>query len=194
MPQRRFLVPLALLLGATTAAVSCTDQAPVGVQTPTLLAALSKPPSQPSKNTGLVACSQSYDSVTKVIGPLGGTLAVGAHQLWVDSLSLTDTVRITAVAPAGGTRWVRFRPDGLVFKPGFYSSIYGINAGAALYTSYKDCAVATTDMVRIAQVSDSLSIMAYLQTWVQVKKNPWSQGNQYVVGVLPHFSNYAVAW
>src|SRR5206468_2786647 len=98
MPQRRFLIPLALLLGATMAAVSCTDQAPVGVQTPTLLAASSRPPSQPnSKKTGLVACSQSYDSVTKVIGPLGGTLAVGAHQLWVDSLSLTDTVSITAV-------------------------------------------------------------------------------------------------
>jgi hypothetical protein len=195
MPHRRFLIPLALLLGATTAAVSCTDQAPVGVQTPTLEAASSRPPSQPNnKKTGLVACSQSYDSVTKVIGPLGGTLAVGAHQLWVDSLSLTDTVRITAVAPTGGVRWVRFQPEGLVFKPGFYALIYGINAGAALYTSYKDCSVTTTDTVRIAEVSDSLSIMGYLQTWVQVKKNPWSQGNQYVVGVLPHFSNYAVAW
>jgi hypothetical protein len=191
MPQRRFLVPLALLLGTTMVAVSCSDQAPVGVQTPTMLVA-SKPPSQ--KNTGLVACSQSYDSVTRVIGPLGGTITVGAHQLWVDSLSLTDTVTITAVAPAGGVRWVRFRPDGLVFKPGFYAPIYGFNAGAAIYTSYKDCAVTSTDVVRIAQVSDALSIIAYLQTWVQVKKNPWSQGNQYVVGVLPHFSNYAVAW
>jgi hypothetical protein len=193
MPQRRFLIPLALLLGATTAAVSCTDQAPVGVQTPTLEAA-ARPKQPGSKQPGLVACSQSYDSVTKLIGPLGGTLAVGGHQLWVDSLSLTDTVSITAVAPAGGARWVRFQPEGLVFKPGFYALSYGINAGAALYTSYKDCSVTTTDTVRIAQVSDSFGIMGYLQTWVQVKKNPWSQGNQYVVGVLPHFSNYAVAW
>lgn len=192
MPQRRFLISLALLLGATMTAVSCSDQAPVGVQSPTLEAAAR--PKPPSSKIGLVACTQSYDSVTKVIGPEGGTITVGAHQLWVDSLSLTDTVTITAVTPAGGVRWVRFQPEGLVFKPGFYSLLYGINAGAALYTSYKDCTVTTTDTVRLAQVSDDLSIMGYLQTWVQVKKNPWSQGNQYVVGVLPHFSNYAVAW
>jgi hypothetical protein len=187
----RSLMSIVLLAGVTAAAVSCSDPSPLGVQTPSLLAAKSAPT---TKKTGLVACSQPYDSVTKVIGPLGGSLTIGVHQLWVDSLSLTGAVTITAVAPAGNARWVRFRPEGLVFNPGFYASAYGINAGAALYTSYTDCRVSISDTLRIAQVNDALSIVAYLQTWVQVRKNPWTQTSQYIVGVLPHFSNYAVAW
>ncbi len=192
MSLRICLPPLALLAGAAVVVLSCTDPTPVSVQTPTLEAAKSKGPA-PS-NTGLVACSQTYDSVTKRIGPLGDTMHVGAHILWVDSLSLTDTVTVTAVAPAGNVRWVRFQPEGLVFQPGFYARAYGINTGAALYTNYKDCGVPLSDTLRIAQISDSLSILGYLQAWVQVRKNPWSQANQYVVGLLPHFSNYAVAW
>ena len=66
--------------------------------------------------------------------------------------------------------------------------------GGDSYTSYKDCGVPTSDTLRIAQVSDSLRVLGYLQTFVKSKKNPWSQGTQFVVGLLPHFSNYAVAW
>jgi hypothetical protein len=189
--RRRLILPV-LLAAASAAAMSCTDQSPVAVQAPALQAARSKP--QPDKKTGLVTCTQTYDSATKVFGPLGDTMQVGNHILWVDSLSLTGPVTITAVAPAGNVRWVRFQPEGVVFQPGFYARLNGLNAGAALYTNYKDCGVPTTDSVRIAQVSDSLSILGYLQTWVQSKKNPWSQANQWVVGLLPHFSNYAVAW
>ncbi len=189
---RHRLIPLTLLVGAGAAALSCADPSPLGIQTPTLQAARFK--QSATTKTGLVACSQAYDSVTKVIGPRGDTLRVGAHILWVDSLSLTGPVSITAVAPAGGVRWVRFQPEGLVFQPGFYARVYGVNAGAALYTSYNDCGLALSDTLRIAQVSDSLSILEYLQIWVQVKPNPWSQANQYVVGLLPHFSNYAIAW
>ncbi|HYT82725.1 MAG TPA: hypothetical protein VEK86_04695 [Gemmatimonadales bacterium] len=195
MSLRRSLIPLALL--ASAAALSCKDPSPTSLdlQTPDLLAARVKTSSGGNSNkTGLVVCSQSYDSASKVIGPMGDTLHVGNHVLWVDSLSLTDTVTITAVAPAASVRWVRFQPEGLVFKPGFYATVNGVNAGAALYTNYKDCGVPTTDSVRIAQVTDSLAILGYLQTWVQAKKIPWSQANQYVVGLLPHFSNYAVAW
>lgn len=189
----RSLIPIALLAGA--AAASCADPSPLGVQTPALMARVKAQSTGGGTNkTGLVACSQTYDSATKRFGPLGDTLRVGAHILWVDSLSLTDTVTITAVAPAGSVRWVRFQPEGLVFQPGFYAAAYGVNAGAALYTNYKDCGVPTADTVRIAQVTDSLSIMGYLQTWSQVKRNAWSQGQQWVVGLLPHFSNYAVAW
>src|SRR6266568_899727 len=60
-----------------------------------------------TKPNALVACSQTYDSVTQAIGPLGGMIAVGPHYLFVDSLALTSTVSITAVAPAGTVRWVR---------------------------------------------------------------------------------------
>jgi hypothetical protein len=187
----RSLMSIALIAGLAATAISCRDTSPLGVS---VLAARAKDPAPGGAKTGLVPCSQSYDSVTQVIGRLGGTLAVGAHQLWIDSLSLTGPVRITAVAPAGNARWVRFQPEGLVFKPGFYATAYGVNAGAALYTSYKDCGVPLSTSLRIAQVSDSLNILGYLETWVQARKNPWSQANQYIVGLLPHFSNYAVAW
>jgi len=182
---------IALIAGLAAAAMSCRDTSPLGVS---VVAVRAKDPAPSGAKTGLVACSQSYDSTTQVIGPLGGTLTVGAHQLWIDSLSLTGPVRITAVAPAGNARWVRFQPEGLAFKPGFYATAYGVNAGAALYTSYKDCGVPLTTSLRIAQVSESMDILGYLQTWVQARKNPWSQANQYLVGLLPHFSNYAVAW
>jgi len=192
MSVRRSLTSLALLAGATVAVLNCTDPTPVGLQAPTLAAARSKDTtstaSTTSKKTGLVACSQTYDSVTKVIGPLGDTLQVGHHILVVHALALTDTVSITAVAPADTVRWVRFHPDGLVFQP----TVDGWSA--LLYTNYKDCGVPTTQTVRLAQVSDALAIEVYLPTYVLSRKNPWSQANQYVVGLLEHFSNYAVAW
>jgi len=132
--------------------------------------------------------------VSKVIGPRGDTLQVGNHILWVDSLVLSDTVTITAVAPADTVRWVRFQPDGLVFPPSSVDLSYGLSTGALLYTNYKGCSVSSGDAVRIAQVNDSLSILGYLQTWSKVNRNTWSQGQQWVAGELPHFSNYAIAW
>jgi len=115
-------------------------------------------------------------------------LVVGHHILYVDALALTNTVSITAVAPAGHVRWVRFQPDGLVFLP------TADGWSALLYTNYTDCGVPTTDTPRIAQVSASLSVVQYLQTYVKSRKNPWGQATQYVIGLLQHFSNYAVAW
>ena len=163
------------------------DRSPTAAPIPTPLAARFQP--GPSKKSGLVSCAQSYDSVTKLIGPAGGSLSVGAHILYVDALALSSTVSITAVAPVDTVRWVRFQPEGLVFQTNPQDGW-----GAILYTSYKDCGVPTSDTLRIAQVSDSLSILRYLQTVAKSKKNPWSQGTQFVVGLLSHFSNYAVAW
>jgi hypothetical protein len=184
MSVRRSLMPIVLLAGALAVA-NCGDPSPVGVdvQTPVFRRA-------GGGKTGLVACSQDYDSITTVIGPAGGSLIVGAHQLWVDSLSLTGPVSITAVAPKGKVRWVRFQPEGLVFKPGFYATANGLTAGAALMTNYASCGVPTGSTVRLAQVSDAQKILGYL---LQVTLPPWTQPNQYV-GLLPHFSNYAVAW
>ena len=107
-------------------------------------------------------------------------------------MALRDTVRITAVAPADTVRWVRFRPDGLRFRTN------GAGWSALLYTSFKDCGVPTRDTLRIAQVTDSLAVIRYLappdSTWIKVRKRSWSKGNQYVAGVLHHFSQYAVSW
>ena len=189
---RRSLIPLALAASATAAALSCRDPSPVGVdlRAPALLASKWAPTVM--KTSGLIACAQTYDSVTQVIGPAGGLIAVGHHYLWVDSMALSDTVSITAVAPADTVRWVRFQPDGLQFRTN------GAGWSALLYTSFKDCGVPTADTLRIAQVTDSLNIIRYLappdSTWIRVKKKAWSQANQYVAGVLHHFSQYAVSW
>jgi hypothetical protein len=162
-------------------AVAC-DQSPTAVGTAppepaALSASLLKPPS-------LVPCAQSYDSVTRVIGPKGGYVAVGSHYLVVDSLVLPGPVSITAVAPAGSLRWVRFRPDGLKFPVNRADGW-----GAVLLTNFGDCGLPKTVSPRLAQVTDALGILTYLQTYVTV-----GQGNLYVAGLLPHFSNYAVAW
>jgi hypothetical protein len=171
-----------LIVAAISFAFAC-DRSPTAPPTPFPLAAKST-----TKPSGLLSCGQSYDSVTQVIGPNGGSFAVGPHYLYIDSLALSTAVSITAVAPAGTVRWVRFRPDGLVFQP----TVDGWSA--LLYTNYTDCGVPTSDTLRVAQVTDSLSILGYVQTYVKARKKPWSQGTQYVVGLLQHFSNYAVAW
>src|SRR3989441_11510075 len=93
-------------------------------------------------STGLIACSQTYDSVTQVIGPLGGLIAVGHHYLWVDSLALGSAVSITAVAPAGTVRWVRFQPDGLVFQTNSRTG-----SPAVVYTDYTGSAGPTRHVV-----------------------------------------------
>jgi hypothetical protein len=190
MTFRRLLTSRLPLVCATAAALGCQDPSPVAVdlQMPPLLAARPTQPPPTGTNSGLVVCPQAYDSATKVIGPKGDTLQVGPHILFVDALALTDTVRITAVAPADTIRRVRLEPDGLVFQTG----LRGVPA--VLYTSYEDCGLPTSDTPRIAQVSDSLSILGYLEPYVQTKKVPWSQANQFVAGVLSHFSNYAIAW
>ena len=190
MPVRRSLISLALLAAAIAAIASCADPSPTGVPAFQRGGKWSQQPT--TKGGGLVACAQTYDSVTQVIGPAGGLIAVGKHFLWVDTMALSDPVSITAVAPAGRVRWVRFSPDGLQFRTN------GAGWSALLYTSFKDCGLPTTDTLRIAQVTDSLHVIRYLappdSTWIKVKKNAWSQGAQYVAGVLRHFSQYAVSW
>src|SRR5436189_6272145 len=117
MSVRRSLIPLALAACATAAAVSCRDPSPVGVdiQAPAVQASGWRP--TVTTGSGLVPCAQTYDSVTQVIGPAGGLIAVGRHFLWVDSLALRGAVS-TDDGPAGDTvRWLRFRADGLKHLP-----------------------------------------------------------------------------
>lgn len=188
MSLRRSLIPPALLAAAIAVAASCADPSPMGV-----------PAFQrggrwngQGKGASLVTCSQTYDSVTQVVGPAGGLIAVGHHYLWVDSAALADTVSITAVAPADTVRWVRFQPDGLQFRTN--------SAGwsAVLSTTFSDCGLPTVDTLRIAQVTDSLKVIRYLgtpdSTWIQSTRKRGVKQIQYVAGVLRHFSQYAVSW
>ena len=170
----RTLRPLAVGLVVGAVAFAC-DRSPTGVPIPTVVAA--RAPKAPSRKSGLVRCVQAYDAVTQLIGRNGGAFPVGPHYVFVDSLALSDTVRITVVAPADTVRWVRLRPDGLVFR----TTVDGWSA--LLYTNYQDCGVPKSDTLRIVQVSDSLRVLGYLQTFLKSKKNPWSAGTQFVVAM-----------
>jgi hypothetical protein len=188
MMARRSLISFTLLAGALAAAVSCTDPSPLGVPE---FRRGGRWQEGSTNGARLLPCSQTYDSVTQVVGPAGGFIVVGSHILWVDTMALAEPVQITAVAPADTVRWVRFQPDGLQFRTN------GAGWSAVLFTSFKDCGVPTSDALRIAQVTDSLQVIRYLDPaaiWIRVRKNAWSQGNQYIAGVLNHFSQYAVAW
>src|SRR5882762_9784308 len=88
-----------------SAILSACETSPTAPPTAPLQAALTASLTN-TKPSGVIACGQTYDSVTRVIGPKGGYLAVGAHYLVVDSLALRAPVSITAVAPAGHVRWV----------------------------------------------------------------------------------------
>lgn len=209
MLARRTWLPLTLIAGALAAAASCADPSPMGVasfQRGGRWGATGSGSTGHTKGSSLVPCVQTYDSVTQVVGPMGGLIAVGHHHLWIDSLTLEDTVSITAVAPADTVRWVRFSPDGLEFDENRDADGDGVGDGAGdgdgwgavLYTDFQDCSLPSAENLRIAQVTDSLTVIRYLQapdsTWIKVRKNSWSNGSQYVAGVLHHFSQYAVSW
>jgi len=142
----------------------------------------------------LLSCPVAvYDSVTQVIGPAGGILVAGSHVLVVDSLALTSPVSITAVAPSQSVNLVRFRPEGLKFKPG----VHGI--GALVATNLDNCGVHPNQVLQVVNVTDSLSILSYLQAPTStdsavVVKYKTYLGSLWVGGLLRHFSNYAVAW
>ncbi len=183
---RRWLISLALL-AASAAAWSCSDPSPVGVQPPTLTA-------QKVGAGRLLSCPlATYDSVTQVIGPAGGILVAGSHVLVVDSMALTSPVSITAVAPSQSVNMVRFRPEGLKFKPG----VHGI--GALVAMNLDNCGVHPNQVLQIVHVDDALSVLGYLQSPTStdsavVVKYKTYLGSLWVGGLLHHFSNYAVAW
>ena len=127
----------------------------------------------------LLSCTPlPYDSVTKVIGPAGGSIAVGPHVFSVPSGALGSPVAITAVIPAGSTaNLVRFQPDGLQF-----------DRRANLTLSYANCSfLAQLLPKRIAHVGLDLSILEWVPS---LDLFGWKK----TTGWLEHFSDYAVAW
>lgn len=126
----------------------------------------------------LLACTpQPPESAAALIGPEGGTLAVGAHVLRIPEGALAEPVTITAVAPSASVVRVDFAPEGLAFA-----------RAATLTLSYAHCGLAYSLLPkRIAYTTDALAILEYL----------FSLDNLFarrVTGRLEHFSTYAVAW
>jgi hypothetical protein len=174
MKAMRF-VPVAALVAAVFAALSCTD-GPTGVS--------AQPHPDPlffgwiSPKLNLVTCTpMPYDSVTQTVGPEGGTIFVGAYRLDIPDSALDSAVTITAVAPSDTVNAVRFQPEGLHF-----------NQKASLTMSYANCGIVSWLVPQhIAYTTDDLQIIDFLPSVPNLL-------SQTVTGSIRHFSEYALAW
>ncbi len=203
MIVRRLLILFGLLAGAAALVSSCREASPVGVdaRTPTVIAGrgthdgddgddpAEPPEDEDEESDSLVSCRPlPYDSVTRTIGPAGGSIEVGHNWLVVPRGALSAPVTITAVAPSDTVAMVRFRPEGLRFL-----------STALLMLTYDNCRIPRPATPRIALVTDSFRVIEFLTSEAASPSDHrlpkgHQEGHRRVVGELHHFSNYAVAW
>jgi hypothetical protein len=129
------------------------------------------------EETQLLRCEpRDYQAEAAIIGPHGGTLHVGEHELVIPAGALDHEELIVGEAPTSSLVDVSFAPHGLQFqKP------------AELKLSYKGCVVPT----------DSDLFVAYLGQANKVLELPPSHDDKFdgvVNADIEHFSRYALAW
>jgi hypothetical protein len=175
----------ALLLGASLVAVSCGDNSPIAPQSAPsvvqhgLLGNVFSAVGRTASALDLVSCSPlPAQSVTRVIGPRGGTITVGPHTLTVPARALARDVAITATVVPESVNRVHFEPAGLRFS----------NA-ATLEMSYRHCnTLGRLLPKRIAYVSGDLRVLfSYLGSIDNLRESEVSAD-------LDHFSDYVLAW
>ena len=140
--------------------------------------ALLFPPPPPLWRAGLVRCAPlPADSVSQLIGPLGGVLEIGPDRLSIPAGALDAPVEITAIAPSDTVNRVRLEPHGLTFrKP------------VSLTMGYAHCeALASLVPKRIAYTDGALTILELLPSIEDLLSRA-------VTARLRHFSDYAIAW
>ena len=127
-------------------------------------------------NLHLLSCTtQSYDSVTRVIGAGGGTINVGTHVFSVPAGALDHNVAITAVTPSVNRREVQFAPHGLTF-----------DRPATLTMSYAGCSLISQILPKkIVYMDDDLNPLELLLSLDNILSRK-------VTGKIGHFSSYAV--
>jgi hypothetical protein len=121
--------------------------------------------------------SPDFGSVTKTIGPAGGTIQVGPHSLMIPAGALYNPVAITATASAGKHVKVDFEPHGLRFK-----------YRATLRLSFAHCESRPLlpKVVYVGGSSDLLTILELVPALTNVS-------GERVTASLGHFSGYAIA-
>ena len=131
----------------------------------------------PNRPFDLLRCEpRPYNAEAAIIGPDGGTLHVGEHQLVIPKGALTREELIIAEAPTSSLVDVEFSPEGLTF-----------GHPAELTLSYKSCDVP----------ADIELVLAYVGWGNRILELPPSQDRRdlsEVVGEIGHFSQYAVAY
>jgi hypothetical protein len=175
------LLRAALLAGAlVVVASSCGDRTPLGVSPQQdLLGSLVQTTSKTIQSLNLLRCDPMPSvSVSQWVGPDGGTIQIGPHQLSIPANALSQWVQITATAPSDTVNHVHFEPEGLQFKK-----------SASLTLSYANCSVVGSLLPKqiVYTTDDLLTILDVLKSL----DDPLSQQ---VTGKLNHFSEYAVAW
>jgi len=125
----------------------------------------------------LLRCQpKEFAADAAIIGPSGGTLHAGDHELVIPKGALDHEELITMEAPTSSLVDVRFEPHGLQFQE-----------RASLRLSYKGCVRPTS--------ADLL--VAYLENGNQVQELPPSvdhRSDGEVEADIGHFSRYAVAY
>jgi len=126
----------------------------------------------------LLACPEEAEaSGEKEIGPEGGTLQIGPHQLVVPAGALDSVVRITGTVQPDSVISVQLSPEGLTF-----------NQPARLTLSYASCPLIPFLLPKhVAYTNDALDIL-------QVLPSSDDLLGEQVSADLDHFSRYAVAW
>ena len=172
----KLLVRCAALLAVSAVVASTWSCASDGNPTAAALR-LGEPAAPHLLGSQLLACTpMTADSVTQAIGPAGGTLYVGPHQLVVPAGALDSTVSITAVAPSDTVNRVDLFPEGLTF-----------NTPVSLKLSYANCGLLSPLIPKSVVYLNGLSIQSLvtsLDSFLTLT----------VTGSLEHFSGYAVAW
>lgn len=117
-----------------------------------------------------------FEGDAEIIGPDGGTLHIGEHQLVIPRGALTEEQLIVAEATTSSLVDVEFSPEGLQFQ-----------RPAQLTVSYKNCDVPAGVDLRLV----------YLGVGNRVLEWPSSDDDRTtseVTGEIHHFSRYAVAY
>ena len=124
----------------------------------------------------LLRCEpRDYEGAAEIIGPQGGTLKLGEHELVIPAGALTREELIVAEAPTSSLVDVSFAPHGLQFLK-----------SAQLTLSYKGCIRPTSSDFMVAYVQGS-----------QILELPPSvdrRSDDEVEADIDHFSRYALAW
>jgi len=178
----------ALSLGAGAAIAGCTDPATMAPAARAVEAPIgntatqdhnASPARTEARNAGLVSkcLPLAHLTVHRVIGPAGGTLAIGPHTLTIPPGALSRHVNIHAKIGGKSVNVIELKPDWVVFE-----------TPAVLTMSYANCdREGRTSALTIAVVNDTLGIVDYVSSSDDA-------ATQTVRGKIPDFSNYAVAW
>jgi hypothetical protein len=125
----------------------------------------------------LMRCEpKEYSADAAIVGPAGGTLHAGDHELVIPKGALDHEEIITMEAPTSSLVDVRFEPHGLQFQ-----------RSAELKLSYKGCVRPTSADLLVAYLGQGNRVLE-LPPSVDLKSDDEVDAN------IDHFSRYALAY